>query len=183
MHSKRFGQLLLRLMWTGIMLRAGIGQLQAGDWSTAASTCAVDETSAGKYQTNNGELRFLAAGTGQIIARCNITNPLDTSKFPPWNSLQITYRDPDASAVNTSANQVEIALRRVAYINGVSETITTFNSSVRPASQFAQWTLHPVNHAFDFYNYAYYLQIKLTRSTSVGNDPGVYRVRLWAFGI
>jgi hypothetical protein len=131
----------------------------------------------------DSELRFLSGSTGQIVARCNITSPLDTGNSPPWNSLLITFRDPDTSSANTSANQVEIALRRVAYLNGLSETITTFNSSVRPASQFAQWTLHPVNHTFDFYNYGYYLQIKLTRSSSAGNDPGVFRVRLWAFGI
>jgi len=151
----------------------------AGFWSTAASACVIDEASVSKFAASGAQLNFLAGQTGQVVARCNITNPLDSGGNPNWNILQVTYKDQDGTA---TANQVLVTLKRVHVTDGVSSTIATFNSNGYSGSSLSQSKLQAVSHTFDFLNYAYYIEIVLSRSSAVaGNDPALYRVGLFRF--
>lgn len=53
-------------------------QLRAGEWVTVATACVPDEDTAGRYQADFGRFQFLGNNTGNIGARCNVTNPNDS---------------------------------------------------------------------------------------------------------
>src|SRR4051812_18045472 len=99
-----------------------------GEWTTVTSACIPDEASAGIYQLEQARFEFLGASTGQIVARCNITDPADFSEGNPgWSRMDVTYDDPDGFFSNS---RVRVQLRRVHETTGASSTIATFDSNL-----------------------------------------------------
>jgi hypothetical protein len=144
-----------------------------GEWTTAASACVPDEGSFGAYNLEQARFEFLGGAVGQIVARCNITDPGDVGNGSAvWNRMTITYDDPDGFF---SEYRVRVQLRLVRDTNGTSQTITTFDSNLVADSNPE---VHPFAHAFDFVRNAYYLTIIVDRVNAQAN-PRIMRVRLW----
>ena len=149
-----------------------------GEWTTVASACVTDERSEGLYSLEQARFEFLAGQTGQIISRCNITDPHDlfNAASPPWNTMDVTYDDPNGFNGLAASSRVRVQLRRVHEVTGASATLETFDSNLFPGGQ--QLRSHPFSHDFDFYNYAYYLTIMVDRD-NIQMVPRIQRVRLW----
>ena len=146
-----------------------------GQWTTVASACVPDESSAGKYVADGATVQFAAAQTGEIVLRCNITAPADfgNNMDPVWTNMEVTYVDSDGMA---AGSRVLVMLRR-AGIGGITATIA---SAVFDSNLFAAG---PTNtdafaHAFDFTNTAYFLEIRLSRNAA-NLATRILRVRLW----
>lgn len=155
-------------------------QAADGEWTTVASACVPDETSIGIYQFEQARFEFAGANTGQIVARCNITDPADLfGGNPIWNRMDVTYNDPDGYFNNS---RVRVQLRRVHETTGMSTTLVTFDSNLFGPGQ--QLETLSFNHVFNFYDYAYYLTIIVDRTgagstgATVGT-PQIQRVRLY----
>lgn len=146
------------------------------EWTTAASTCVPDESSDGSYIFEQARFEFRAASLGQIVARCNITNPLDGLNGDPvnpsWNCMSITYDDPDGFFAQY---RVRVQLRLASGIDGASSTITTFDSNLVADSNPE---VHGFVHAFNFPRNAYYLTVILDRANAMAT-PRIMRVRLF----
>ena len=146
-----------------------------GEWTTVASACIPDEASAGIYQFEQARFEFLGASTGQIVARCNITDQADFSEGNTgWSRMDVTYDDPDGFFNNS---RVRVQLRRVHETTGASSTIATFDSNLFGVGQ----QLQSLNfaHAFNFGDYAYYLTILLDRTNASVGTTRIERVRLY----
>jgi hypothetical protein len=142
-----------------------------GEWTTVASACVPAPSSAG--YTWSGSAVFLP-GPATVVLRCNVTAPADFANFmdPVWDTIEVTYRDSDGMA---NDSRVLVQLWRVGKATGLTSLAGTFDSNA-----FAAGTLNSANFfsAFDFTNFAYFLQLNLTR-TAAGGDTRIYRVRLW----
>jgi hypothetical protein len=146
-----------------------------GEWTTAVSACVPDEDSIGAANLEQARFEFVGGVTGQIVARCNITDPGDFGNgqgSPDWDRMTITYDDPDGFF---SQYRVRVQLRSVRDTNGASSTITTFDSN---AVSDSNPEVHPFSHTFDFVRNAYYLTIIVDRAITQAN-PRIMRVRLW----
>ena len=176
-------------------------------WTATASSCSVDETSAGKYEFINSAFRYQGAnvsnpgaliGTYQpITVRCNVTPMYDyvpehvvhgdlfdqqvpaSWKSVSWNALVVGYVDPDG--LNTNA-QVSVALRKLSRATLTETTIATFNSNSFPTLTKTE-EVKQFAHTFDFRSNEYYVEINLVRvkGTSTTNQvatPTAYSVRL-----
>jgi hypothetical protein len=148
-------------------------QAHAQEWTTAASPCVPDEDSAGSYNLEQARFEFLGAAIGQIVARCNITNPRDDAASPTWRCMSITYDDPDGFF---SQYRVRVQLRLVRDTDGASQTITTFDSNLVADSNPE---VHCFSHTFNFLRNAYYLTLILDRENAQAN-PRIMRVRLFS---
>ena len=147
-------------------------QAQAQEWTTAASPCVPDEDSTGSYNLEQARFEFLGAAVGQIVARCNITNPKDDVIPPPWNCMSITYDDPDGFF---GQYRVRVQLRLARDTDGASQTVTTFDSNLVADSNPE---IHCFSHTFNFLRNAYYLTLILDRVNAMEN-PRIMRVRLF----
>lgn len=153
----------------------------AATWSTVASACVPDNSSAGKYAFSDGALTFAGSHTGSIAARCNVTNPFDdTADRPIWNLLTVGYRDPDGNA-QYNHSTVTAKLFRVRKDNPVEEFVAKFDSQTHGTN--AQNTSVGVffSHGFDFRNYAYYVLVSVERdlaAVNMGLNPKVWYVKL-----
>jgi len=155
-------------------------------WTYVGAACMADDGSADMYQAIAARFRHKSTHTGDIFARCNVTNPMDPrgrqSGNPNWDSLEVVYRDPPGAG-----NQVTAELVRVSNRSGGIFTLATFDSNCNdceadPDSQTS--SVHFI-HEFDFDSYAYYVLIKVARTDSdPANNPDVSLVRLksTAFG-
>ena len=166
-------------MWTrtffGVLL-AGLMMVPSvhaadGEFTVVPSTCAPAPASTG-YGWSGASVFLPAAGS--VVLRCNVTDPADFMNVmdPVWNNIEVTYRDSDNNL--GSESRVQVTLLRVGKINGVVFQVGTFDSDL-----FAGGMLNSTFffHVFDFTNYAYFLQITLTR-TALGGDTRIHRVRL-----
>jgi hypothetical protein len=179
---------------SAIMMATNVSaQLPAGwddtlpAWTSAASSCSVDESSAGKYEFYGPTFRFLGAnvsltpGSGglwydlPITVRCNVTPQQGIS----WNALVVGYKDPDG--MNMSA-QVVVRLVHVNRATAAESTITTFNSNDVDDNVMTEG-VKTFSHTFDFKNYAYYVYIDLSRNSTEVASPIVHSVRLTNGGV
>jgi hypothetical protein len=125
----------------------------------------------GKYNASAARFLHKGSNTGNIYARCNVTNPVDGGGNPHWSVLELVYKDPG------STTQVTGILYRVSNTTGGISPIATFDSNL-----FAQLTTQQVNsvlfgHNFNFFAYAYYVELKVNR-TATTYLPDVAIVRL-----
>ena len=145
-----------------------------GQWTTVASTCVPDESSAGKYVADGATVQFAPAQTGEIVLRCNITAPADfgNNMEPIWTNMDVTYGDSDGMA---AGSRVLVILRR-AGIGGITASIAgaVFDSNLFAAGPT---NTDPFFHVFDFANTAYFLEIRLSRNAA-NLDTRILRVRL-----
>jgi hypothetical protein len=141
-------------------------------WTSVAAACVPDEGSAGRYEANAARFRHRGTNTGDIYARCNVTNPRDDGGNPAWNILQIVLTDP------AGVNQVTAELVRVSNANGGVFTLATVDSNnwvANPATQLRSSI--PFAVVYDFDTYSYYVQIKVSRANAA-SVPDVALVRL-----
>jgi hypothetical protein len=160
-------------MFAGLFMAQRVNAAN-GEWTTVASACVPDESSDGMHNLEQARFEFLGASTGQIVARCNITDPHDLGNVfsPPWNCMSITYDDPDGFF---SQYRVRVQLRLARDTDGASQTITTFDSNL-VADDNPE--IHCFSHTFNFYRNAYYLTLILDRENAQAN-PRIMRVRLF----
>ena len=155
-------------------------------WTHTASSCEVDEESAGRYTLSGADFTYLGGAEGGLVAsqppltaRCNVTNPLDSGN-PSWDHLIVTYRDYDLSC---TFNRVVVRLYRVPRVPGLSQLVATFNSdTVGGCSGFFFGSMTESNvaftHKFDFLNNAYFVDIQLVRLDNEYPAPIARLVRL-----
>jgi hypothetical protein len=165
-HSRAF----LALLFGGLLLSTPV--LRAQGWSSVASVCEPGVNSIGLYDLNAGTFQFLGGDTGQIKARCAVTNPLD-SGVPKWKTLTVGYVDPDGTGTDY---QVDAQLYRVAKSTGNYGLIATFDSSAFSATG-ATSNKVTFSHTFDFTNYAYWINLTVDRGDA-NQNPGVWFVSL-----
>lgn len=154
---------------------ASPAQAANGEWATVAAGCVPDEGNKTKHSFEQARFEFAATNIGEIVARCNITDPADLFEGNPiWDLMDVTYSDPDGAG---NSARVRVQLRRVHETTGASSTLATFDSNGFAAGQ----QLRSLNfaHTFDFTNYAYYLTLILNRSSSNVATPRIQRVRLY----
>jgi hypothetical protein len=144
----------------------------AATWSTSGSVCEPGVDSSGLFTFNDAKFLFAGTNTGEIKARCHVTNPMD-SGVPAWNTMVVGYQDPDGTGINY---QVTAQLVRVDKSSGVSTIVKTFSSNSFVSTGA---TSHNVSftHTFDFDNNAYYVTLTLDRVDS-SNNPAVWFVQL-----
>jgi len=175
MKTKNQIHLFAQLAFGLLLLLPGAAFAQGPVWTHTAAACAVDNASASKYETNGARFRFKVDGqtTGNIYARCNITNPKDDGSNPGWNRLEVAYTDE-----RESPNFVKATLYRVNKTSGgVSEIGTAFDSinfGAKPSGGAEEVTL---THTFNFTTYAYFVMLQIHREDASYN-PSISAVRL-----
>ena len=146
--------------------------VSAATWSASASVCQPSERSAGLYQFDGSHFSFSGSNTGEILARCHVTNLMD-SGAPAWNTMVVGYKDPDGTGIDY---QVTAQLSRVDKASGSSTILKTFssNSFVDKGN-----TSHNTSftHTFDFDNYAYFVTLTLDR-VNTSDKSAVWFVQL-----
>lgn len=147
-------------------------------WTHVAAACVPDEGSMSRFEANAARFRHKSTSTGSIYARCNVTNPADSGGGPTWSALEVVYLDPP-TGTPTDTNQITAELWRVSNSSGGVYRVALFDSNGlgRVARTTAQSGYTIFSHAFDFRNYAYYVQLKVSRVTT-STVPEVYIVRL-----
>jgi hypothetical protein len=159
------------MMFGALLISPAVARAQI--WTHAASSCAVDEDSASIYEVNAARLRFKGSNTGTMTARCNVVN-LNGSRNPAWDLLEVVYQDPDG---NTTANQVTAVLYKVHNSTGGISEIARFDSNNFGVNVNTGPQSVAFSHTFNFVSYAYYVEIKVKR-TSSSRIPDVSLVRL-----
>ncbi|MEW6367846.1 MAG: hypothetical protein AB1714_24720 [Acidobacteriota bacterium] len=131
-------------------------------WTHIGAACVVDELDVNDYEVAYEEIYFKAGVTGSIQARCNVTNPDDQGDNPVWDRLGVTFKDPDATGTGA---RIQAVLKKVTRSTGTSSTVATFDSN-RFAGTGWQFQATGVSHTWDFWNYYYYVDIVLSRTSS-----------------
>lgn len=137
-------------------------------WTAAASAGVVDEGDLDDVSLGSGGLAQLNTGdapNAQAIIRYNVTatEGLFVTGYP---RMRARFVD---SGVNS---QVIVSLRRVHLTTGASSTLLQIDSNDYAASNAFQTQAtgqcDGANFSFDFTNYAYYVEVTLTRTSNNG---------------
>lgn len=144
-------------------------------WTTTANSCVVDNSDLDEYEQDSFSLQHRRLAKGTIVARCNLSNPLDSGADPGWGTLEVVYRDPDG---RDDRSTVRVRLIRVN--NGGNTTnIAEFDSDEFPEAHDPATESVTFSHAFDFDHGAYYVELRINReSIRSENNPAVFLVRL-----
>ncbi len=145
-------------------------------WTAAASTCTPDKYNNNKHGFLRSDFFFDGSAVGVILARCNVTNPLDgIGATPNWNALIVGFQDPDGTTPHVS---VLTRLIRVSRPTGDTSVVATLNSNTDALTtrheRFAQFNASAIN----FRNYEYYVEIYLIRPSTAVVSPRAYSLRL-----
>jgi hypothetical protein len=101
---------------------------QTGVWTAAGSTGSIDEASLGSYATGITNLLHAPGALGNVVSRFNVTNTYGggLTDTPPWNTLEMTYFDIDAtSLVTTTLYRVNRCSNLVTVVCSVSSVDST----------------------------------------------------------
>jgi len=79
-------------------------------WTATGNSCVVDNSDLDQYEQDSFSLQHRKRAEGTILARCNVSNPLDSGANPGWGTLEVVYRDPDG---RDNRSQVRVRLIRV----------------------------------------------------------------------
>lgn len=130
-----------------------------------------------------------------VTVRCNVTPVYDYVPAKPipqtspddfitelpaawvsakWNALVVGYKDPDGIGTDT---RVLATLKRLSRATLAENTVATFDSNKKSAVAQGE-ELVQFNHAFDFQNYEYYVDISLYRNKATVPTPVAYSARL-----
>jgi hypothetical protein len=123
-------------------------------WGVPGSVGIIDESSTSLYEFSGSSLKFKSGQTGTIVARYPIYSPV--SQDPMWTRIAVAYAGP---GVTVRLVQIPRCLR---YENTIAtQAFTgTDNDSCDPLN---------ISHTWDFWNYSYYVEATLTRSTTSAN--------------
>lgn len=154
----------------GVLLIVGgaPGALASGSpWMTVGSAGTVDEGSIDLVNVYSGIATISAAAPSatSVTLRYNIVSSPDLEDGGVNVKLKVRFRDNGADA------KVEVRLRRYNINNGGGSIMLTFNSDDMPASGgYQTGVVHDgcSGPGFDFDNYAYYLEVVLTRDSAAG---------------
>lgn len=151
-------------------------------WTAVANTGAIDERSLGIFEFNTdaapgvASLRYSVASTSTaaIIARYNVTNPLDAGLVLPWTTLELGNSD---FATNGS---VIATLYQVSRCNGASTIVCRVTSTdfTAPKCEVCTFTAGTVNFAANLY----FVEVVLTRSNVTGlplPNPAAHTLRIF----
>ena len=141
--SARF-RMLAMLAPLVLPLYAGVAHA-APVWTAAANTCVVDNSDIGDYDQDAFGIHHSRHSEGTIIARCNVSNPLDSGADPGWGTLEVVYRDPDG---RDDRSQVRVRLIRVNN-GGNSTNVAEFDSDEFPDTTDPATESVTFSHAFE----------------------------------
>ena len=144
---------------------------QTRPWSSVGAACAPDDDSPyTRYesQPSYGYVEHATGVTGDLYFVCNVTTPIDSYPGEPdWNTMYLTYKDPDASGyVQATLYRKRLTTGGVASLGSLTSTDGT---GVRESSILVS--------GFDFDTYAYFVRIRMNRSTTT-SDQEFHIVRL-----
>jgi hypothetical protein len=91
----------------------------------------------------------------------------------PWNSLIVTYQDPDGAGQNYA---VAVNVYQVLRTTGNTSLIASFNSNSRTYTDIHEIFVS-FNHAWNFFTTYYYIELQLIRKDALAN-PRIYDLRL-----
>lgn len=133
-------------------------------WTTAGSASASeDEANPAKPTYTNQTAAINAGPTGAYNLRYSVTAVDGLFNTAANGFMRVRVRDNGAGA------NVSVVLRRSNLAAGGIETITTFDSdSIGAGSGFQTPANVTFNHAFDFTNYVYWLDVTLNRIDESG---------------
>jgi hypothetical protein len=133
-------------------------------WTSAGSTGALDEDSAGKLTYQDFTTRFAAAQTGTATVRYNITAVNGISAFCPasQSTISVRYRNGDPTGVTS---RVKFEIHRTNITTGGNSIIYTFSSDGLPGgSAFHTFSTAQPGLDFDFANNIYWIEATIFRS-------------------
>ncbi|MGA8210341.1 MAG: hypothetical protein WB441_05695 [Nocardioidaceae bacterium] len=166
----------------GIMAVAGLAAIPASPsaavgssatvWTHVPSACSPDEASFGRYNSHVASFKHARRARGQIVTRCNVVNlpEFGRGRIPV---LEVLYRDRDGRWTREGV-RVDLVQARP---NGSTTIVARFNSNNYPGRAYTQRRRVAFNHAFDFNRNAYYVDVRVTRS-STSAAPEASTVRL-----
>jgi hypothetical protein len=132
-------------------------------WSMTANTCTPSSASinnahyaAGNYVTHRGK------STAPIVLYCPMSSVDDFEPGSSWY-LDVTYLDTTGSGTGAV---VEVKVVKQNVQSGVTSDVTTFNSNNDITKTINRATVTFL-HDFNFETNAYFMQIKLDRSSTV----------------
>jgi hypothetical protein len=139
-------------------------------WTHVPSTCTPDEASAGRYDVHVSAFKHASGATGQIVTRCNVVDLPQFGSGGDFPALEVLYKDAGSGA------QVTVDLIEARF-DGLTSVMAHFNSNLFPASTATQRQFVPYSRSFNFDQSAYYVEIRVTRS-STATAPAASTVRL-----
>jgi hypothetical protein len=141
-------------------------------WTHVPSTCTPDEASTGRYDVHVSAFKHASGATGQIVTRCNVVDlpQFGTGDVP---ALEVLYKDADGAGTGA---QVVVDLIE-ARPDGLTSIMAHFNSNAFPGSTATQRRHITYTRLFNFNQSAYYVEIRVTRS-STATAPAASTVRL-----
>jgi len=147
------------LLGLGLLLASLPAAAVIGSWTAVGSTGVVDESALSFYSFGSTNLGYspASASVAPIIARFNVTNTLQTSDTPPWNTLELGSFD------NSPLSSVRADLIQVTPCTGVQTVLCSVTSNDNAASTCKPCTFTaPINFATN----VYYIQVTISRSVA-----------------
>jgi hypothetical protein len=149
------------LAFVALLLALSQGAFAARDWTSVASTGAIDGSSLGFFTFAGPSLTYLGGSTSlaPVIARYNVTNTFDNNAnpdMPGWTAFELGY-----NAAGLPPNAVSATLFQVDPCTGTQVVICTANSLAGAVNACAVCTFPPTT--FDFSRHLYYIQVTLNR--------------------
>ncbi|MGI9015144.1 MAG: hypothetical protein ACR2GY_12985 [Phycisphaerales bacterium] len=132
-------------------------------WTAVGSTGVVDEASLPVYDLAKSVTRIHpdAGNTAELSARYNVT-PTEQLVENFGFTMTVVYRD------NSPAANIIARLRRYDAFSNTTQTILTFDSNLFPDSDLYQAQAVSGSFAFDFENFAYYVDVELSKLGASG---------------
>lgn len=160
-------------MLLGALLLSSVPAGAGPVWTGAACAFVPDDISITSYDLTDCSFKQEGATLSPVIARCNVTNPLDSGANPGWTTMEISFVDTSAAA----GNFVNVQLWKKSCTTGLASVVATCSSDAFPPAAVAQCKTCLFAHVFDFFENAYYIRAIVDRSITK-NTEIFYSVRL-----
>ena len=154
---------LLPSVGKGSAYRTSAAGPSSSAWTAVGSTGVVDEASLPAYDLAKSVMRIHpdAGSTAELSARFVVT-PTELLVDNVGFTMTVVYRD------NSPAANVLARLLRYDTFANTTETILTLDSNLFPDLDVYQTQSVAGSFAFDFENYAYYVDVQLSKLGSAG---------------
>ena len=158
----------LQLCIVALLLIAANSAFAFGDpWTTVGSTGTVDEIDQSEVQFTSGiaMIRASAPSASTVTLRYNITSTADLNDNGFNKVMGVRFRDNGTNA------RVLLYVKGYNINNGSQVTLMSFDSDNYAASNSYQYRTVGDgcgSSSFDFQNYAYYVEARLSRTNSTG---------------
>lgn len=142
-------------------------------WSSVGTTGAIDESSTSLLQLSNGTIQFQGSKIGTATVRYQVQDLFPDAANPSPKWLGLRFRDNGLdSRIQARLYQLNWGTGVVTALGPVWDSDTTTASASFQSAWRSDCTL-----ALDFYNNSYWVDVTLTRTTTVGT-PAVQQVRM-----